>query len=232
AEVPGGGLAPRACQPAARREGPAWAVTASCTSATRGHPGHTGSARGGGGGPLLELGGPGGIMDAADPPPPADPLSPNPNNPDNPSMSAGFTFLGQFVDHDITFDPTSSLERQADPESIRNFRTPALELDSLYGSGRGASPHLYDQAAPGAIKLLLDAAAPRDLPRNSQNVALIGDPRNDENLIVSQLHLAFVKFHNAVVDDLLAGGIGDPNGVFDEAHGRAPWPHTGALGHQ
>ncbi len=56
---------------------------------------------------LLEIGKPGGIMDAADPPPPADPLTPNPNNPDNPSMTAGFTFLGQFVDHDITFDPTS-----------------------------------------------------------------------------------------------------------------------------
>jgi hypothetical protein len=181
---------------------------------------------------LLELGRPGGIMDAADPPPPADPLSPNPNNPDNPSMSAGFTFLGQFVDHDITFDPTSSLERQADPESIRNFRTPALELDSLYGSGRGASPHLYDQAAPGAIKLLLDAAAPRDLPRNSQNVALIGDPRNDENLIVSQLHLAFVKFHNAVVDDLLAGGIGDPNRVFDEAQRLIRWHYQWVLIHQ
>ena len=75
-----------------------------------------------------------------------------------------------------------------------------MELDSVYGSGRAASPHLYDQASPGAAKLLVDAAAPGDLPRNSQNAALIGDPRNDENLIVSQLHLAFLKFHNAVVE--------------------------------
>jgi len=84
----------------------------------------------------------------------------------------------------MTFDPTSSLERQVDPEAVSNFRIPALELDNVYGSGRAASPHLYDQSSPGGIKLLIDAAAPSDLPRNSQNTALIGDPRNDENLIV------------------------------------------------
>jgi hypothetical protein len=99
---------------------------------------------------LLELGKPGGIMDANDQPPPANPLAANPNNRDNPDQTAGFTFLGQFLDHDMTFDPTSSLERQVDPEAVSNFRVPALELDSLYGSGRTASPHLYDQSSPGA----------------------------------------------------------------------------------
>src|SRR5688572_15671627 len=79
---------------------------------------------------LEELGKAGGIMDAQDPPPPA--LSPR--SPDNPAgLPAGFTFLGQFIDHDVTFDPTSSLEQQNDPESITNFRTPLLELDSVYG---------------------------------------------------------------------------------------------------
>ena len=139
---------------------------------------------------LSELGKPGGFMDANYPPPPANPLARNPDNPDNPNQTAGFTFLGQILDHDITFDPTSSLERQVDPEAVNNSRTPALELDNVYGSGRAASPHLYDQTSPGGIKLLIDAEAPNDLPRNSQNIAIIGDPRNDENLIVSQLHLA------------------------------------------
>ncbi len=45
---------------------------------------------------------------------------------DSPSIPAGFTFFGQFIDHDITFDPTSSLERQNDPTAIRNFRNPLL----------------------------------------------------------------------------------------------------------
>lgn len=53
------------------------------------------------------------------------------NNPNNPALTAGMTFLGQFIDHDMTFDPTSSLARRQDPESIRNFRIPALDLDSL-----------------------------------------------------------------------------------------------------
>src|SRR4029453_18653743 len=80
---------------------------------------------------LLELGKRGGIMDAGDAPPPANPLTPNPNNPDNPNHTAGVTFLGQFLDHDITFDPTSSLLSQVDPTTIPNFRTPAFDLDSV-----------------------------------------------------------------------------------------------------
>lgn len=181
---------------------------------------------------LLELGKPGGLMDAGDSPPPADPLTPNPNNRDNPAMTAGFTFLGQFLDHDLTFDPTSSLERQVDPESIQNFRTPMFELDNVYGAGRAASPLLYDQNAPGANKMLIDAAAPKDLPRNSQNTAIIGDPRNDENLIVSQLHLAMLKFHNAVVDHVMAGGITNPNEAFDEAQRLVRWHYQWIILHE
>jgi hypothetical protein len=64
------------------------------------------------------------------------------DNPNNPTIRAGFTFLGQFLDHDMTFDPTSSLARRQDPEAIRNFRIPALDLDSLYGGGPVASPQL------------------------------------------------------------------------------------------
>jgi hypothetical protein len=108
---------------------------------------------------LRELGKKGGIMDADDEtdivanPNLARDLINDPalnvNNPNNPALTAGMTFLGQFLDHDMTFDPTSSLERQSDPEAIRNFRNLLLELDSLYGSGPGASPHLYDQSVAG-----------------------------------------------------------------------------------
>ncbi len=89
---------------------------------------------------LRELGKPGGIMDAQDQLFPADPLAPNPNNPDNPNMTAGFTFLGQFLDHDVTLDLTSSFERQLDPEAVENFRTPAFELDSVMGRDAGQVP--------------------------------------------------------------------------------------------
>ena len=180
---------------------------------------------------LREVGERGGIMDAGDPPPPENPLTPNPQNKDNPEQTAGFTFLGQFIDHDITFDPVSSLERQVDPESLQNFRTPALELDSVYGSGRAASPHLYDQSSPGTMDLLIDASAPHDVPRNSQGVAIIGDPRNDENLIVSQLHLAFLKFHNAIAADVRSR-ISDVNEAFDEAQRLVRWHYQWLVIHE
>ena len=110
---------------------------------------------------LTELGRSGGPMDAGDDL--SDPIAliTNParsvNNPDNPRMSAGMTFLGQFLDHDMTFDPTSSLARAQDPESIFNFRIPALDLDSVYGGGPGVSPHLYDRTVDdGQTSLLVE----------------------------------------------------------------------------
>ncbi len=144
-----------------------------------------------------------------------EPVDQGGGGPVNPRIRAGFTFLGQFIDHEITFDPTSSLERQNDPEAIHNFRTPLLELDSVYGAGPGANPHLYDtsegpQAKPVKLLVGLDSnGQENDLPRNRQGTALIGDPRNDENLIVSQLHVAFLKFHNNVVDFLDQNGNED-----------------------
>ncbi|MBD2113100.1 MULTISPECIES: peroxidase family protein [Cyanophyceae] len=169
---------------------------------------------------LMELGKAEGIMD------------PGPtNNPDNPAIPAGFTFLGQFIDHDLTFDPTSSLERQSDPEAIENFRTPSFELDSVYGAGPTASPFLYDNRPENRGKLLIDSDRPHDLPRNSQGTALLGDPRNDENLIVSQLHLAFVKFHNAMIDKLKADGV-NPGQLFDEAQKLVRWHYQWIVLHE
>jgi hypothetical protein len=122
--------------------------------------------------------------------------------------------LGQFLDHDITFDPTSSLARRQDPESIRNFRIPALDLDNVYGGGPGVSPHLYDSTVDGGRTTLLIEEIPGsaavsvgnvtrfDVPRNTQSTGLLGDPRNDENVVVSQLHLALIRFHNQVVADV------------------------------
>ena len=70
----------------------------------------------------------------------ANPGDPNGNNPNIP---AGFTYLGQFVDHDITLDLTSLGDKEKDPLGIENFRTPSLDLDSVYGLGPDGSPHLY-----------------------------------------------------------------------------------------
>lgn len=130
------------------------------------------------------------------------------NNPsgDNEFVPIGFAFLGQFIDHDLTLDATSLFGRREDPQAVVDFRTPNLDLDNLYGAGPGVDRFMYDTTEPfdkNPVKLLVDKDRDFDLPRNSQNTAIIGDLRNDENLIVSQLHLAFIKFHNAVVDFLL-----------------------------
>jgi hypothetical protein len=127
-------------------------------------------------------------------------------------IPAGYTYLGQFIDHDVTFDPTSSLQRANDPDALLNFRSPKFDLDSLYGSGPDDDPFLYDQEA-GGLKLLVGSVIGSDdeddLPRNVQGRALLGDPRNDENIIVSQLHLAFIKAHNQAMDELAGQFIDD-----------------------
>src|SRR4030095_3613296 len=116
---------------------------------------------------------------------------------DNPAIPSGYTYLGQFLTHDITFDATSSLERRNDPTAILNFRTPAFELDSLYGTGPDDMRSLYRRDGSGRFLLPGDGQKEAvDLPRNDEDLAIIADPRNDENLIISQLHLAFLKVHN------------------------------------
>lgn len=142
------------------------------------------------------------------------------NNKDVPS---GFTYLGQFIDHDLTFDPTSKLGRENDPDGLRDFRTPRFDLDSVYGSGPDDNPYLYD----GSGKFLIgkNASGEDDLPRNSADPAraLLGDPRNDENLIVSQLHLQFLKYHNRVLDEV--------SGDFDLARQMVRWHYQWIVIH-
>ena len=115
-------------------------------------------------------------------------------------IPALYTYLGQFIDHDLTFDPASSLQQQNDPDALVDFRTPAFDLDNVYGRGPDDQPYMYD----GNDTFLLGDALnggdvnAKDVPRNSANPrrALIGDPRNDENAIVSQLQGLLLRFHN------------------------------------
>ncbi|MGB6165164.1 MAG: peroxidase family protein [Pseudonocardiaceae bacterium] len=144
-----------------------------------------------------EFGLPGGLMDGGE----------TTDAQDSPTLDAGFTFIGQFIDHNITFDVTGQLGRQIDPEAVTNFRPPMLDLDHLYGSGPVASPLLYDTTSHNTKLVLSSDGA--DFGRTSAGVPLIGDPRNDENLLLNQIHLSFIKFHNRVVDALMAGEITD-----------------------
>lgn len=115
------------------------------------------------------------------------------------TIDAGYTYLGQFVDHDLTFDVGSSTGQEQDATKLINYRTPNLDLDSVYGDGPAVSSYMYD--AEG-LRFLLSTSNAFDFPRNTDGVAIIGDPRNNENLIVGQIHVSMLRFHNAVVEQL------------------------------
>jgi hypothetical protein len=148
------------------------------------------------------------------------------------NIPAGYTYFGQFVDHDITLDVSSSLDVSTDATTINNMRSPSLDLDNVYGKGPALNPYLYQFPSTGpstAIKLKLGSnqnngkGGPSttgggsagmaiktdfDVPRVSgTNTAIIGDPRNDENLFVAQFQMAMLRFHNAVVDVVTASGF-------------------------
>jgi hypothetical protein len=88
------------------------------------------------------------------------------------------------------------------PEDSPNDRTPTLDLDSVYGGGPGDSAELHERRR-GRVQAKLrieNGGRFEDLPRTRNNVAIIGDPRNDENMMLNGFHAAMIKFHNNVVD--------------------------------
>ena len=132
-------------------------------------------------------------------------------------IPAGFTYLGQFVDHDLTFDKTNvMLGENVSPADLLQARSPSLDLDSLYGAGPTEPGSAMFYEADGVHLKMgrtvaiggLPAKDGFDLPRgagstaSAKRKAVIPDPRNDENLAVAQTHLAFIRFHNRVVDTL------------------------------
>ncbi|SER46763.1 peroxidase family protein [Lentzea albida] len=153
---------------------------------------------------------------------------PQPDSAD-PVVPAGFTYLGQFVDHDLTMDRTESqLGQDVNLDELLQGRSPALDLDSVYGRGPRDKD---DQAfyAQDGVKLKVGTTTPVPFPDEGTNVPfegfdlprrggtagtaadrrlpLIPDARNDENLVVAQTHLAFIRFHNRVVDELALTGL-------------------------
>jgi hypothetical protein len=161
-------------------------------------------------------------------------------------VAAGVTYFGQFIDHDLTLDLTPLDYAHPFPERTRNHRTPFLDLDHVYGGGPNLSPFLYTMAGPpgterfliGSTRKVTKKVQPQiqtfapsldDLPRNKNGIALVGDPRQDENLILAQLHVAFLKLHNFVMDELAAGrveSVGPAGGtLFEQTRRLVVWTY-------
>jgi hypothetical protein len=173
----------------------------------------------------------------------------------NPALTSGFTFVGQFVDHDITFDTTPLSDQQADPDATTNFRTPLYDLDAIYGLGPNQNPQLYHPndrdkfkivettydetngikglvlAQPDVVYYPKPALVVRDVQRDGAGKAIIADPRNDQQLIVLQMHVAMQMFHNKLVDRMRALRV-SPAGVFENARRMARWHYQWMVIHE
>ncbi|WP_293990993.1 peroxidase family protein [Sphingomonas sp.] len=121
---------------------------------------------------------------------------------DNPAIPAGYTYFGQFMVHDLSFDarPLEGDQTLDDP----NQRTPQFDLDCVYAGGPVVSPAMYDLDAYGRFLLRAYPGGHADITRNSQRVGIVGDPRNDENLITCQIHTAALLRHNRTLAILAA----------------------------
>lgn len=159
--------------------------------------------------PLHRIGAAGGFCDGGD-------------GKDDSRVEAGWPFFAQYVAHDLTAD-RSPLRAHAELAVLRNMRSPRANLESLYGGGPVGSPYLFSREDPA--KLLENDG---DVPRNQEGIALVGDPRNDVHVFVSQMQVAFIRAHNRLVDRLRADGVPDAE-LFDEARRALSWHYQWVI---
>ena len=138
------------------------------------------------------------------------------------TVAAGWPVFGQFVAHDITAD-RSPVTHHDDEAMLRNIRSARLNLECLYGEGPTGNPYMYRHDDPS--KLLLgvnDAGGPDDLPRNQEGIALVGDPRQDVHLLMSQMQVAMIKAHNRLIDRMREDGVAEAE-LYAEARRALTW---------
>jgi hypothetical protein len=197
---------------------------------------------------MRDIGRPGGVLDARDElgdggEAAAIALIVNPalnvRNPNNLAQKAGTTFMGQFIDHDLTFDQTSALGVEKEPADSPNTRNPRFDLDSVYGDGPRANPELYERARrrgghPTKLRIEFTSSTQEfeDVPRNPDGTAIIADPRNDENMMIQGLQAAFILFHNNAVDLVSRHRDDESEEVFENANRLTRWHYQWIVLHE
>jgi Animal haem peroxidase len=165
---------------------------------------------------LLALGAAGGVCDGGE------------NCRDAIETAAGWPLFGQFIAHDITSDRSPLTGHAEDTEAV-NFRSPRADLECLYGGGQVGSPFLYRRDDPAQLLLGRNERGEQaDVPRNPEGVALIGDPRNDVHVLVSQMHVAMIKVHNRLVELARERGVAGAE-VFDVARRETIWHYQWVI---
>ena len=146
------------------------------------------------------------------------------------TVAAGWPIFGQFIAHDITAD-RSPVTHHDDEILLRNIRSARLNLECLYGEGPAGNPYLYRRDEPA--KMLLgtnESGAAEDVPRNQEGIALVGDPRQDVHVLMSQMQVAMIKAHNRLVDRLRDDGVPELD-LFGEARRALTWHYQWVAVH-
>jgi hypothetical protein len=146
------------------------------------------------------------------------------------TVAAAWPVFGQYVAHDITAD-RSPVMHHDDEELLRNARSARLDLECLYGDGPAGNPYLYSREDPARLLVgLNERGQAADLPRNQEGLALVGDPRQDVHLLISQMQLGMIRAHNRLVTRLRADGVAEAD-LFEEARRALTWHYQWVVLH-
>ena len=108
------------------------------------------------------------------------------------SIDAGCTYIGQMISHDIV-PPTSKINQPS-----RSSLSWALNLNSLYDDLKSNQKfENYEKKANGAYDFL---RIRKEVENKIKYIAKIEEKRNDENAIISQLHIFWITLHNHIID--------------------------------
>ena len=146
------------------------------------------------------------------------------------TLPAGFTYFGQFIDHDITRDDTSLGDAgKTAPADTPNGGGGRLDLDHLYGEGPNSRRHghLYQKDFFRLGEARLPNGAQFDLPLDRRGKPESADKRSSENIILRQLCAMFMKLHNQAVGELPANT--PPVERFQRARTRVRWQYQWIL---
>jgi len=160
--------------------------------------------------------------------------------PDGGGPEVGYTYFGQFIDHDLTeMDPLPpplwrrilrKLLRHRRfivnvKSELRNLQTPRLDLSHLYGGGPSdqKSKRLYwSDGVRLKVGALSASGQSFDVYVDADGNPVVADDRSRENLIIRQMVAVFARLHNAAVEQW-GPTIKDAGELFEKAHRQTVW---------